>query len=284
MNLHLITQPNECNSSNNSLYFKNKSRLLSLKLIKKKKKKILSLNQNPKFLKKAKIQFMTKIFEICQLLKYTDKTFYHSYQIFIKIAHATDFPESEIEMRSYMCLMLSSKFNERSDKILKCVDISKMCPKICLETIINLEREMFYSLDYNLLTVCENSFVNAYLEFDETVKMKNQNYDQNSISLIKNKFKIQSKYILNLFIFSNFYGDFDPEIVALSTIILLRIFNNYHNNVFENFTSITKLNPNDLGICLQVLNHLFEEDSKNTNNQLNSIEFDTEPSLNDFSS
>jgi hypothetical protein len=281
----MTTQSKNWYSPETSLYPKNKSQLLSLKLIKKKKKnQNLTLNKNSNFIKKARHQFKTKIYEICELLKYSDQTFYLSYQIFIKIANARNFPESEIEFWSYMCLMLSSKFNETPDKILKCMNIESMCPAVCLKKIINFEKQIFCFLDYNLVILSESSFLNTYLEFDETVTSQNHSDDINSIALNRKKFKIQSRYILNLYMFSRFYGDFDPEIVALSIITLLRIFNDYHDNVFANFTSITELKPDDLGICLQVMNHLFEEDSKQNENQLNSVEFDTEPSLNDFSS
>lgn len=282
MKLNLTPKYTEKYSQKTSLFLKNKSYLLSLKAMKKNKFQELSLNKNLNFIKRSKHQFISKIYQICELLKYSDKTFYQSYQIFIKIANKKDFSKNEIENISYICLMLSSKFNETPNKILTPKILNQMCPSISLKTICNMERNFIFNLDFKLLTQCETFFLDVYLEFNETFKTINQSYDKELLISTKKKFKSQSKYLLNLYVFSRFYGDFNPDIVALSIIIILRTFNGYHDIMFSNFKSITDLETNDLGICLQVLNKLFEDDSKNEINFDGLNEIETEQSMSDL--
>lgn len=235
------------------------NKLSTIQLMRNKKIQQFSIKKDLKFFEKIKQQFTSKIFKICQLFNYSDNTFYQSYRIFVRMTHTMTFPMSEIEHLSYLCLMLSSKFNETPDKILTPQLLSEICSDLTLEKIINLEMKIYFNLDCYFITVCEKSFLDVYLELDQTIVPADLIVSKISIQLFRTKFQIQSKYLLHLYIFSEFYGQFKPEMVAICIIIILRAFNDYNDIIFTNFRDITGREPHELDDCLNVLKVLFEE-------------------------
>lgn len=220
--------------------------------------------------------FMTKIFEICSLLEHSLKTFYDSYRIFLKVSESLVIKSENISILSYICLMISTKINECRPKMLSLSNVCKIAKNYDISVLSNLEFKVCNILGFKLKFDCEYSYLITLLEFDNTVITNGKSFNNKFISKMKFKFKQQSEYLLNLFVFSKFFGKFNPKFIGVSIIVALRMYYNYEDPYFTNFEKITGLNKNDIAESISILSYLFNDDINNKNENSINEDVDTD--------
>lgn len=198
-------------------------------------------------------QFILKIFELCKFLKYSKQTFFQSYKIFREVVKKIEISFDLVEPLSYVSLMLASKFNEDAEKILTPFVLDKMCPSLNIQQILFLEAKVFFLLDCNLRVSSIYDFFITLLELDETVVTVDKGYQFDSIDAIKDFFIKKGEKLINLFIFTNYYNKFSPDVVSISIIFLIRSLLGYSDIPFKNWDTLMKIDQKEVKGCLKYL-------------------------------